>query len=138
MPRPETIEDIEPGTVTVAVVHLDSISTDPVLLKGYTDLLTAMVRGGATVDTRYQQVTFARAKSPAELADQLKTDQAVWDSKQEYYEKWARGEEFAYEYQLNEAKRHAQVEGLPMFTWEASGQRDLNEVLDDIDDLVES
>lgn len=138
MARPESINDIEPGTVTIATVHLDAISTDPVLLKGYTDMLTAMTKGGATVETRYQQVTFERAKTPAELADQLRSEQASWDSSQELYERWARGEEFKYEYMVSSAKRHAQKEGLPMFPWESEGNPDLDTVLENIDEVVGS
>jgi hypothetical protein len=134
MPRPESVDDLEMETVTIATVHLDAISTDPVLLKGYTDMLTAMTKGGAEVEHRYQQVTFSRTKNPAEALDQLRSAQAAWDNSQELYERWARGEEFQYEYMLSSAKRHAQKEGLPMFPWEIEGRSEasLDEVLDRI------
>jgi hypothetical protein len=138
MARPETVADIDPGVVTIATVHLDAISTDPVLLKGYTDMLTAMTKGGAEVETRYQTVTFSRGKSDAELAEQLRSEQSTWDNSQLIYERWARGEEFDHEYMVATAKRHAQKEGLPMFPWEQEGNPGLDKVLENIDEVVGS
>lgn len=140
MSRPTSINDIEPNPVTIAEVHLDAISTDPVFLKGYTDLLTAMTRGGAEIENRYNRVTITRAQTPAELLAQLKSAQSSWDHDQSVYSRWAAGETLDHEYLVSTAKRHAQREGLPLFPWEAEGksEADLDSTLADIESLTAS
>lgn len=125
MARPTTLDDITPGTVIIATIHLDAISLDPVMLKGYTDLLAAATKSGScTVENRYNTVTFARDKNAEELADQLRAEQSSWDHNRRQYLRWANGEAFDYPYMFSLAKKFAADEDMPTFPWDAEGRMD--------------
>lgn len=114
MPRPLSISDIEPENVEFGSIELSKISTDPLLLKGYTAFMEGAQKAGVTIEAgNYGAVRFFRPANAAELQSQLERAQARWDNSKKYYEQLASVGDVEYSYHRDYAQEYAQSEGLP-------------------------
>lgn len=87
MARPESIKDIkdEDLYVRIAMFEVDKIISSAPLLKHYTALLEAVQKMGGLAEKAYSTVDVKIPKDKAQLEDQLRHDQYVWDDNQKYY-----------------------------------------------------
>lgn len=87
MARPESIKDItkENRFVRIAMFEVDKIIGNANLLKHYTALLEAAQKLGGYADKSYSTVDVKIPKDDAQLADQLRHDQYVWDDMEKLY-----------------------------------------------------
>jgi len=87
MARPENIKDIKNDDrfVRIAMFEVDKIISSASLLKHYTALLEAVQKMGGLAEKAYSTVDVKIPKDQAQLADQLRHDQHVWDDMQKYY-----------------------------------------------------
>lgn len=139
MARPETLNDIEIREVDMGKIDVKTFHTDSTLLKAWGAYLEALQKAGnVRVEDGYYGVQLWRQPTVAEQIRQLEEEQNVWDGNQVFYEKWAAGESLDAEWKVNTAKRHAQENGLPMFTWDREGKTDasVDETLDKIEELA--
>lgn len=87
MARPESIKDIkdEDLYVRIAMFEVDKIISSAPLLKHYTALLEAVQKMGGLAEKSYSTVDVKILKDKAQLEDQLRHSQYVWDDNQKYY-----------------------------------------------------
>lgn len=135
MARPETFEDIEVNNVLYADIHLDQISTNPALLKGYTALLAAAQSAGSVIEHRYNTVQFHRLPTQAEVAAQLASAQSSWDHGKKQYDTLAAVGSLESDWNRRTAELWAEKEGLP-FPPEHEPIDSFDAVIRDIDEVV--
>lgn len=87
MARPESIKDIKHDDrfVRIAMFEVDKIINNAALLKHYTALLEAAQKLGGFADKSYSCVDVKIPKDDAQLTDQLRHDQYIWDDNQKMY-----------------------------------------------------
>ena len=113
MARPESTRDIELDDIEFGSIELRKIATDPLLLKGYTAFIEAVVKAGASMTKGYGGTSFSRHPSQVEMQAQLKDAQDRWDEGFKQYNILATVGEVEYNWQRGQAEQWAKDEDMP-------------------------
>lgn len=115
MSYPESIEDVQERTITVATFQTNDFATYPTLVRCYADMVDAAVRLGGEAESSWggARVDVVIPKTEKQLREQLEVEQDRHRAAAENYRRAMDGDPDLNAWARDRARRFATAEGLP-------------------------